>query len=73
MTTNHESAWDTLNGIGNGDNAFCLGCHTVGFGDPDDDGYLTGGTTPQFEGVQCENCHGAAAAHAASTPQMMTQ
>ncbi len=61
--THHSTAWDTLDGIFNGDNPFCLGCHTVGFGDPD--GFVDHATTPQFEGVQCENCHGAGAAHAA--------
>ena len=42
----------------------CLPCHTVGYG------FTTGFTnalqTPQLEGVQCENCHGPAANHAAN-------
>jgi len=64
MTTRHEGAWETLNAIGNGANGGCLGCHTVGFGDPDADGFLDDATTPQFEGVQCENCHGEGVDHA---------
>ncbi len=60
--TEHATALEALEGIGQGENAGCLGCHTVGFGE--DGGFVSREETPQLAGVQCENCHGAAAAHA---------
>ncbi len=45
-------------------NALCLRCHTVGFGVPT--GFISLAKTPQLAGVQCENCHGPAAYHAAN-------
>ena len=45
-------------------NAACLPCHTVGYGLPT--GFVSASATPQLAGVQCENCHGPAANHAAS-------
>lgn len=45
-------------------NPSCLACHTVGYGLPT--GFVSASATPQLAGVQCENCHGPAANHAAS-------
>jgi hypothetical protein len=45
-------------------NAVCLACHTVGAGLPT--GFVSASKTPQLESVQCENCHGPAANHAAN-------
>jgi hypothetical protein len=50
-------------------NASCLVCHTVGYGvmvGGKSVGFVSAAATPQLEGVQCENCHGPAANHAAS-------
>jgi len=44
-------------------NGSCLACHTVGAGLPT--GFVSLAKTPQLAGVQCENCHGPAANHAA--------
>ncbi len=48
-------------------NNSCLPCHTVGYGLPT--GFVgknDPNTYPRLAGVQCENCHGPAAAHAAN-------
>ena len=64
QNTHHTRALETLKAIGQGNNASCLPCHTVGFGLPT--GFQTELTTPHLAGVQCESCHGPAAAHAAN-------
>jgi Cytochrome c554 and c-prime len=45
-------------------NSSCLVCHTVGYQLPS--GFSNLSATPQLAGVQCENCHGPAANHAAN-------
>jgi hypothetical protein len=45
-------------------NLSCLPCHTVGEGLPT--GFASLAKTPKLAGVQCENCHGPAAYHAAN-------
>jgi len=45
-------------------NSSCLACHTVGFDLPT--GFISQSETPDLAGVQCENCHGPAAPHAAN-------
>jgi hypothetical protein len=64
MSTAHAGAFQTLKSIGQATNASCLPCHTVGFGFST--GFVSEKKTPQLAGVQCENCHGPAAAHAAN-------
>lgn len=48
-------------------NPSCLACHTVGYGievNGKPVGFVSATATPQFAGVQCENCHGPAKLHA---------
>jgi hypothetical protein len=45
-------------------NSSCLPCHTVGYGLPT--GFVSKSKTPLLANVQCENCHGPAANHAAN-------
>lgn len=59
--TLHVGALETLEAIGQGANAQCVGCHTVGFGQTD--GFVSKTATPYLAGVQCENCHGAGGNH----------
>jgi hypothetical protein len=42
----------------------CVGCHVVGL--EYQGGFRSAALTPQLENVGCENCHQAAARHAAS-------
>lgn len=69
--TAHASAFkDPLfKAAGGQNNPACLVCHTVGYGLKVNGaavGFVSASATPQFEGVQCENCHGPAANHAAA-------
>ena len=64
LNTQHPQAFRALQQIGQTTNAACLACHTVGYGLPT--GFRSAAATPQLEGVQCENCHGPAANHAAN-------
>ena len=51
-------------------NSSCLPCHTVGYGLPTGFSFTNKNGvfsyTTNLAGVQCENCHGPAANHAAS-------
>ncbi|MGA2866741.1 MAG: multiheme c-type cytochrome [Verrucomicrobiota bacterium] len=64
MNTRHAQAFATLKLAHQDTNSACLPCHTVGYGLPS--GFQSETATPQLAGVQCENCHGPAANHAAS-------
>jgi hypothetical protein len=64
MNTLHSQAFSALQQIHQDQNPSCLPCHTVGYGVPT--GFTNAATTPQLEGVQCENCHGPAGSHAAN-------
>ncbi|MEK6642464.1 MAG: cytochrome c family protein [Planctomycetota bacterium] len=60
--TLHTKALEALEAVGQGSNAACLACHTVGFGQ--EGGFVDRATTNSLAGVQCESCHGAAGDHA---------
>jgi hypothetical protein len=65
INTPHAMAFNDLAQVAGGQaDASCLPCHTVGYGLPT--GFENASATPQLENVQCENCHGPAASHAAS-------
>lgn len=64
MDTRHARALETLKSVHQDKNPSCLPCHTVGYGLPT--GFISETMTPQLAGVQCENCHGPAANHAAN-------
>lgn len=52
----HAKAFETLKAKGEHKNPRCLICHVTGF---NDGGYQLGATdAADFEGVQCEACHG---------------
>ncbi|KAB0668846.1 cytochrome C554 [Oryzomonas sagensis] len=63
-TTRHAKAFVTLQKKHQETLSHCLKCHVTGF--EKEGGFMDGELTPQFTGVQCEVCHGAAAAHAAN-------
>jgi Cytochrome c554 and c-prime len=69
--TKHAQAFPTLVRVGEQHNATCLPCHTVGDGLPT--GFANAAETPRLEGVQCENCHGPAARHAANPEDPVTR
>ena len=66
LRTAHAGAFTNADFVAEGGqtNGACLVCHTVGFGLPT--GFVSKSKTPLLEGVQCESCHGPAAAHAAN-------
>jgi hypothetical protein len=68
-TTRHAHAWKTLTDLSREFDRDCTPCHSVGF-------YKQGGfenvvATPHLTNVQCESCHGNAAAHVAD-PEVRT-
>ena len=62
--TLHAKALDHLEAVGQGTNAACLVCHTVGFGQ--EGGFKDRAMTNALAGVGCESCHGAAGDHVAN-------
>ncbi|MFO1487670.1 MAG: multiheme c-type cytochrome [Verrucomicrobiota bacterium] len=74
LKTGHAVAYDAINNLGQGKNASCLPCHTVGYN-------LTTGfkvvnnvvTTTHLKGVQCESCHGPGGNHAANPDDPITR
>jgi len=64
--TRHMAAFNNalFASTGGRTNRACLACHTVGF--EVSSGFVSEAETPQLAGVQCENCHGPAANHAAN-------
>lgn len=70
-TTAHVHAFQTLQSVHQETNPNCLVCHTVGYGLPT--GFVNAAATPGLAGVQCENCHGPAAKHAANEMDLTVQ
>ncbi|MGD0258669.1 MAG: cytochrome c family protein [Verrucomicrobiota bacterium] len=62
--TPHAQAFQILQQSGQAANPAVLPSYTVGYGLPT--GFSSAAATPGLEGVQCENCHGPAANHAAN-------
>jgi len=69
--TRHAQAFDVLKTVHQETNPNCLPCHTVGFGVPT--GFTNSSATPLLVGVQCENCHGVAANHAANPENLIAK
>jgi len=71
--TPHASAFSSpaFQAAGGQTNSSCLPCHTVGYGLPSGFSFTNQNGvfsyTTNLSGVQCENCHGPAANHAAAT------
>lgn len=63
-TTLHSGAFGKLERVGKSFDPSCIQCHTVGY--EKEGGFIDIDSTPHLMNVQCENCHGAASAHAAS-------
>lgn len=59
----HATAWDTLTDHGKDKDRSCVGCHSVGFGEPG--GYCKTSDVDFRQNVQCESCHGPASKHVA--------
>lgn len=62
QATRHSKALETLRMKSQEKLPACVKCHVTGFDKPG--GYVDQELTPELEGVQCEVCHGPAAAHA---------
>jgi hypothetical protein len=59
--TGHQHAMKTLIDGGQEYNPLCVTCHVTGF--QEGNGFQNLKATPEFANVQCEACHGPAAAH----------
>lgn len=62
--TPHAGAFATLQGVDKSFDANCIGCHTVGFGQPG--GFIDPEVSGHLLGVGCEACHGPGRSHAVS-------
>jgi hypothetical protein len=60
----HARAFDSLKKSGQEHLPGCVRCHVTGFGRTG--GFIDQDLTPALAGVQCEECHGPAQAHAAA-------
>jgi hypothetical protein len=65
--TKHATALESLEAIGQGKNAACLPCHTVGYGETG--GFISRAKTNALAGVGCESCHGAGGDHLNNDPR----
>jgi hypothetical protein len=62
--TPHAKAFAALQAVDKAFDANCIGCHTVGFGQPG--GFIEPEVSGHLLNVGCESCHGPGKAHAAS-------
>ncbi|NOY63054.1 MAG: hypothetical protein GXP10_07880 [Gammaproteobacteria bacterium] len=60
--SDHSGAYESLEAVNKSFDPGCIGCHTVAYGKAG--GFISIDLTDTLSGVQCESCHGAAAAHA---------
>ena len=63
----HGHAFQTLVNKGSDADPTCIGCHTVGFGEPS--GYQRSFGTSKLTDVGCESCHGPGSEHVRSWSQ----
>ena len=63
-TTQHASAWATLDEVGSEADPECITCHVIGF--DYEEGFITKEKTPELINVGCENCHGPGSKHVGS-------
>jgi hypothetical protein len=66
----HAHGYETLVAKGFEADAYCLRCHTTGYGGPG--GFRTARETAARGGVGCESCHGPSQAHAAEPLRVKT-
>lgn len=66
----HSEAFYKLQDVNKAFDPNCIACHTLGFEKAG--GFIDAMFTPQHSHVQCENCHGAAKAHAQSAGKQQT-
>ncbi|MBP6217844.1 MAG: hypothetical protein KA436_04580 [Oligoflexales bacterium] len=59
--SHHAKAYETLQKKQKNEDSDCVSCHVLGL--QSRGGFISEQLTPQFKGVQCENCHGARAEH----------
>ncbi|MBP6219046.1 MAG: hypothetical protein KA436_10715 [Oligoflexales bacterium] len=59
--SHHAKAYETLQAKKKNEDSDCVSCHVLGL--QSRGGFISEQLTPQFKGVQCENCHGARAEH----------
>lgn len=65
LTQAHGQNFHTAHGqdLINGTGGACAACHVTGFGETT--GWKSDGSTPQLEGISCEECHGPGSQHVA--------
>ncbi len=61
---------DPSNNVITGYGGACQPCHTVGYGERS--GFQPDGSTPELEGIGCEECHGPGSNHAAAPSSAST-
>jgi hypothetical protein len=61
QNSKHFQALETLKSKSKDTDAECLSCHVLGLKTPG--GFVSEEHTPNFQGVQCEQCHGPRKAH----------
>ncbi|MEZ5740690.1 MAG: multiheme c-type cytochrome [Burkholderiaceae bacterium] len=57
----HARAFESLSKVDKTHDANCVGCHSIGFGEPG--GFVSAGVSPFLRNVGCQACHGPAKQH----------